>query len=178
MHSNRQRRETLTSRCKDLPMLRQDLNNLVGRSCNRTSPLQRPAVLLQYPLGKLVWIANDEMFLPKERSHSSPGRIKRTTYQTIKSEHPAGLELRPEIITPKAKLPPPPLHLRDRLRVSIQPRAHQRIDPRTAVHLWGVSSTLDAPDRAQGLLHIGVLGIAGGRLEAVPCSLGSRGSTK
>ena len=58
-------------------------------------------------------------------------------YQAMKSEHPPSLELRPEIITPKGKLPPPFRHLRDRLWVSIQPCAHERIDPWTAIYLGG-----------------------------------------
>lgn len=45
-------------------MLRQDLNDLVGGLGNGTSPLQRPTILLQYLLGKLLRIGNDELFLP------------------------------------------------------------------------------------------------------------------
>ena len=51
---NGQRQETLTARCKDPPMPRQNLNDLVGRFCNRTAPFKRPAVLPQYLLGNYL----------------------------------------------------------------------------------------------------------------------------
>ena len=46
-------------------MLRQDLNDLIGGLTNGASPLQRPTILLQYLLGKLLGIGKDELFLPR-----------------------------------------------------------------------------------------------------------------
>ena len=85
------------------------------------------------------------------------------TYQVAKGKHPPSLELRPEIIAPKTKLPPPSLYLRDQFRVSIQQRAHRQIDLRTAVSLGGFLYFGRARSSSAPL----VLGIDGGRLETV-----------
>jgi hypothetical protein len=96
-------------------MLRQDLNDLPGVLGNGVSPLQRPTILLQYLLGKLLWIGKGKLFLPRWRYHSVPGRGNGI---------PNNPELCPQIITPKTELPPPSLERREDLWVAIYPRAH------------------------------------------------------
>jgi len=55
-------------------MLRQDLSDLVRGLGNGTSPLQRPTILLQHLLCKLLRIGKGELFLPSWRDHPVLGR--------------------------------------------------------------------------------------------------------